>query len=99
MTSQHSFDTRYLVDSHRERKGVGISGESSKDPDKKEGGGGGGGGGLNDGLLFDIIFANDAANKSPVKSAPDEKPIVETSQPAKSPQVKAKEAKKTATKK
>ena len=96
MTSQHSFDTRYLVDSHRERKGVGISGESSKDPDKKEGGGGGG---LNDGLLFDIIFANDAANKSPVKSAPEEKPTVETIQPAKSPQVKAKEAKKTATKK
>ena len=90
-----------MVDSHRERKGVGISGESSKDPDKKEGGGGGdgGGGGLNDGLLFDIIFANDAANKSPVKSAPDEKPTVETSPAAKSPQVKAKEAKKTATKK
>ena len=84
-----------MVDSHRERKGVGISGESSKDGDKKEGGGGG----LNDGLLFDIIFANDAANKSPVKSAPDEKPIVETSPAAKSPQVKAKEAKKTATKK
>ena len=83
-----------MVDSHRERKGVGISGESSKDPDKKEGGGG-----LNDGLLFDIIFANDAANKSPVKSAPDEKPSVETAQPAKSPQVKAKEAKKPATKK
>ena len=96
MTLQHSFDTRYLVDSHRERKGVGISGESSKDPDKKEGGGGGG---LNDGPLFDIIFANDAANKSPVKSAPDEKPTVETSPAAKSPQVKAKEAKKTATKK
>ena len=99
-----------MVDSHRERKGVGISGESSKDPDKKEGGGGGGGGeggagggggggGLNDGLLFDIIFANDAANKSPVKSAPDEKPTVETSPAAKSPQVKAKEAKKPATKK
>ena len=93
-----------MVDSHRERKGVGISGDSSKDPDKKEGvggegEGGGGGGGLNDGLLFDIIFANDAANKSPVKSAPDEKPTVETAQPAKSPQVKAKEAKKTATKK
>ena len=98
MTSQHSFDNRYLVDSHRERKGVGISGESSKDPDKKEGEGGGGGN-LNDGLLFDIIFANDAANKSPEKSAPDEKPTVETTQPAKSPQVKAKEAKKTATKK
>lgn len=95
------FTIRYLVDSHRERKGVGISGESSKDPDQKEGGGGegGGGGGLNDGLLFDIIFANDAANKSPVKSAPDEKPSVETAQPAKSPQVKAKEAKKPATKK
>ena len=85
-----------MVDSHRERKGVGISGDSSKDPDKKEGGGGGG---LNDGLLFDIIFANDAANKSPVKSAPPEKPTVETTQPAKSPQVKAKEAKKPATKK
>ena len=87
-----------MVDSNRERKGVGISGESAKDPDKKEGGGGGGGG-LNDGLLFDIIFANDAANKSPVKSAPDEKPTVETTKPAKSPQVKAKEAKKPATKK
>ena len=89
-----------MVDSHRERKGVGISGESSTDPDKKDGlGGGGGGGGLNDGLLFDIIFANDAANKSPEKSAPDEKPTVETSPAAKSPQVKAKEAKKPATKK
>ena len=75
--------SRYIVDSQKERKGVGNPGE----PAKKEGG-------LDDGLLFDIIFANNqVANKSPVKTATNE-PI----QAAKSPQIKAKETKKASTK-
>ena len=79
--------SRYLVDSQRERKGVGNLGEPTKDPNKKEGG-------LDDALLFDILFANNVvANKSPEKKAP-EKPV----QSAKPPPVKAKEAKKAPTK-
>ena len=77
--------SRYLVDSQRERKGVGNLGEPTKDPNKKEGG-------LDDALLFDILFANNVENKSPVKAATTEKE-------AKSPQVKAKETKKASTKK
>ena len=74
--------SRYIVDSQKERKGVGNPGE----PAKKEGG-------LDDGLLFDIIFANNqVANKTPVKT---EEPTKEPIQAAKSPQVKAKETKKT----
>ena len=79
--------SRYIVDSHREGKGVGNADEPTKEPNKKEGG-------LDDALLFDIIFANNqVANKSPVKTATKE-PI----QAAKSPQVKAKETKKASTK-
>ena len=85
---------RYIVDSHREGKGVGNPGEPANnkkegglDPSKKEGG-------LDDALLFDILFANNVvANKSPEKKAP-EKPV----QSAKPPPVKAKEAKKAPTK-
>ena len=76
--------SRYIVDSQREGKGVGTPGEPQN---KKEGG-------LDDGLLFDILFANNqVANKSPVKTATNE-PI----QAAKSPQIKAKETKKASTK-
>ena len=74
---------RYIVDSHREGKKVGNPGEP--DNTKKEGG-------LDDALLFDILFANNVENKSPVKAATTEKE-------AKSPQVKAKETKKATTKK
>ena len=82
---------RYIVDSHREGKGVGNPGEPANT--KKEGG-------LDDALLFDILFANNVANniansvenKSPVKAATTEKE-------AKSPQVKTKETKKASTKK
>lgn len=73
---------RYIVDSHREGKGVGNPGEPANT--KKEGG-------LDDALLFDILFANNVENKSPVKAAATEKE-------AKSPQVKAKETKKASTK-
>ena len=83
---------RYIVDSHREGKGVGNPGELANtkkegalDHAKKEGG-------LDDALLFDILFANNVENKSPVKAATTEKE-------AKSPQVKAKETKKASTKK
>ena len=69
--------SRYIVDSQRERKGVGNPGEPAA---KKEGG-------LDDALLFDILFANNvAANKSPVETTKE--PI----QTEKSPQVKAKKA-------
>ena len=73
--------SRYIVDSQREGKGVGNPGE----PAKKEGG-------LDDALLFDILFANNIENKSPVKTATTEKEAM-------SPQVKAKETKKATTKK
>merc|ERR1712108_3196 len=84
------FTIRYIVDSVREGKGVGNLGEPARDPNKKEGG-------LDDALLFDILFANNVANKSPVKAAP-EKPTKEAIQAEKSPQVKAKETKKASTK-
>ena len=74
---------RYIVDSQREGKKVGNPGEPANT--KKEGG-------LDDALLFDILFANNVENKSPVKAATTEK---ET----KSAQVKAKETKKASTKK
>ena len=79
---------RYIVDSHREGKGVGNPAEPANT--KKEGG-------LDDALLFDILFANNVANnvenKSPVKTSST------TEKEAKSPQVKAKETKKASTKK
>ena len=78
----HLSMSRYIVDSQRERKGVGNPGEPA---DKKEGG-------LDDALLFDILFANNVANKSPVKTA------ATTEKEAKSPQVKAKETKNASTK-
>ena len=78
--------SRYIVDSQREKKGSeGNPGEPAGN--KKEGG-------LDDALLFDILFANNVANKSPVKTAIPENPSKE----AKSPQVKAKETKKALTK-
>ena len=79
--------SRYIVDSQREKKGIeGNPGEPAGK--NKEGG-------LDDALLFDILFANNVNNKSPVKTATPENPTKEAKPP---PQVKAKETKKALTK-